>query len=161
MCSRETIISRYELVEVSVPAGTAVGQVNFPSSISNLQNDPTRSIYIKDIEFFPDYAQGFSVRNQATPGTPVAEIPKISVSIYYDGKVNIRYMPIAKLNYTQPPANINAPFQHERVAFDLLYPVMIDQCFLQFNAAPAGLPYIVPLGFTYIAVPVDRVKPLA
>ncbi len=144
-----TIITRYELVEVPVPVGTVVGQVNLPPSVQNLMNTPERKIFIKDVEVFPDYAQTASTKNSGTIVMPVGEIPKISLSLYYAGGVFIRFIPIAKLIYTVPPANINAPCQRERVAFDMLYPVNIDQCFLQFNTAPANLPYVVVLGFTY------------
>ena len=151
-----TLITRYELVEVTIPATTVVGQVNLPPSVQNLQNTPERKIFIKDIEVFPIYAQAASVKNSGLAGLPVAEIPKISLSVYYDNGIFIRYIPIAKLIYTVPPANINSPYQHERVAFDMLYPVAIDQCFLQFNTAPATLPYVIPIGFTYTYYPVVK-----
>jgi hypothetical protein len=150
----ETIISRYELVETNIIANQPVGQVNLPSSISNLQNNPERKIFIKDIEVFPVYCQSFSIRNAAVGNLPVAEIPKISLTVYYDGGVFIRYIPLAKLIYTQPPAGIAAPFQHERVAFDMLYPVNIDQCFFQYNSIGAATAYVISVGFTYLAVPV-------
>lgn len=151
-----TLITRYELVEVPVPAGTVVGQVNLPPSVQNLQNNPQRKIFIKDIEVFPVYAQTASVKSAGTAVLPVAEVPKISLSVYYDGGVFIRYIPLAKLIYTVPPAGTACPYAVERVAFDMLYPVNIDQCFLQFNTAPAGMPYIVPIGFTYTYAPVVK-----
>lgn|SRR5574341_2122666 len=154
MCKKETIISRYELVETIVPANQPVGQLNLPNSISNLQNNPERKIFIKDIEVFPIYCQSASVKSSAIGGMPVLEIPKISLTIYYEGGVFIRYIPLAKLCYTSPPAGTAAPFQQERVAFDNLYPVNIDQCFFQFNTAGAAAQYVIPLGFTYLAVPV-------
>jgi hypothetical protein len=150
-----TMITRYEVVEVVINATTVVGQVSLPPSIQNLQNTPERKIFIKDIEVFPVYAQAASVKQSGVPGMPVAEIPKISLSIYYDNGVFIRYIPLAKLIYTQMPG-VLSPFQVERVAFDMLYPVAIDQCFLQFNTAPVGMPYIVPIGFTYTYMPVVK-----
>lgn len=154
MCKKETLISSYELVETPIPANAPVGQINLPPSISNLQNNPERKIYIKDVEVFPIYAQEASIKNSTVAGLPLVDIPKISLTIYYDGKIQIRYIPLAKLIYTQPPANVNSPFQMERVAFDMLYPVMIDQCFFQFNTIGTGTAYIIPVGFTYIQVPV-------
>jgi hypothetical protein len=154
MCKRDILISRYELVETNVAANQPVGQLNLPSSIANLQNNPERKIFIKDIEVFPIYAQSASIKSSAVPGLPVLELPKISLSVYYNGGVFIRYIPLAKLNYTQPPAGTAAPFQQERVPFDMLYPVNIDQCFFQFNTAGAAAAYIIPLGITYVAVPV-------
>lgn len=154
MAKDSTIITRYELIEVLVSATAQQGQLQLPSNVSTLQNNPERKIYIKDVEIFPDYAQASSIKNTGVIGLPVAEVAKISLSIYYDDAVFIRYIPAAKLIYTQPPAGIVCPFQQERVAFDNLYPVNIDQCFLNFNQAPAGMPYVVPIGITYMAVPV-------
>lgn len=156
MCKRETIISRYELVETFVPANQPVGQINLPPSVQNLMDTPERKIIIKDIEVFPVYAQGNSIKQGAVAGLPVLELPKISLTVYYDGGVFIRYIPLAKLNYTVPPIGTAAPYQFERVAFDNLYPVSIDQCFFQFNAVGAANAYVIPLGFTYIAVPVIK-----
>ena len=119
-------------------------------------NNPERKIFIKDIEIFPVYCQTASIRTTTLPGLPVLEVPKISLTIYYDGGVFIRYIPLAKLIYTQPPAGIACPFQQERVAFDSLYPVDIDQCFFQFNTVGLNSAYTIPVGFTYIAVPVKQ-----
>lgn len=154
MCKKDTVISRYELVETNIPANAPIGQINLPPSISNLQNNPERKIYIKDIEVFPVYAQAASIKDGTTPGLPVADIPKISLTVYYDGGVFIRYIPLAKMIYTVPPAGTASPYQFERVSFDMLYPVSIDQCFFQFNTVGAAAAYVIPLGFTYIAVPV-------
>jgi hypothetical protein len=150
------MIGQYEVVETVVTAGQQVGQLNLPPNISNLQNNPERKVYIKDVEVFADYAQTNSTRTTGTIVMPVAEFPKISLTIYYDGQTKIRYMPLAKINYTQPPTGIAAPFQQERVPFDMLYPVAIDQCFFTFNVAPATLPYVIVLGFTYVWVPVVK-----
>lgn len=154
MCKKETVISSYELVETNIPANQPIGQINLPPNISNLQNNPERKIYIKDIEVFPIYAQAASIRQTTLPGLPVGDIPKISLTVYYEGKVQIRYIPLAKMIYTQPPAGTASPFQMERVAFDMLYPVMIDQCFFQFNTIGAAAAYTIPLGITYVQVPV-------
>ncbi len=154
MCKEATMITRYELVEVQIPAGTVVGQVNLPNNVSNLTNNPERKIFIKDIECFPDYAQTHSVKNSGTINIPVAELPKASLSVYYNDGIFIRYIPLAKLVYTVPPATVDSPYQRERVAFDNLYPVSIEQCFIQFNTAPANLPYVIALGFTYTFAPV-------
>jgi hypothetical protein len=154
MSNQLTTIKQYEVVETVVPATQQVGQLNLPPNISNLTNDPTRKVFIYDIECFPDYAQTNSIRSTATPVMPVTEIPKISLTLYYDNQTKIRYIPLAKLIYTVPPINVNSPYQRERVCFDMLYPVAIEQCFFQFNTAPAGMPYSIVLGFTYQWAPV-------
>ena len=147
-------ISRYELIEVQVTL-TAGGQVQFPSAISTLENNPQRKIFIHDMEIFPIYAQARSQKNNAVAGLPVADLPNFSVTIYYDDGNFIRNIPAPKLVYTVPPAGTAAPYQWSRVPFDALYPVAIDQCFLQYSAAPAGA-YVVPIGIIYSAVNVLR-----
>lgn len=155
MCNDRTMITRYELVETVIPAGTVQGQINLPSNVSNLTNNPERKIFIKDVECFPDYAQAVSIKNNGTPVIPPSEIPKVSLTLYYNSGVFIRYIPLAKLIYTVPPATVACPYQTERVPFDNLYPVAIEQCFFTFNQAPAvALPYVIVLGFTYNWAPV-------
>lgn len=144
-------IQRYELVEVLINT-TGTGPVFLPSSVSNLQDNPERAIYITGIEIFPVYAQANSIKNPGVVGLPVTEIPKISLTVYYDRGEFIRYIPAAGLIYTVPPNNVDSPYTRERIPFNSLYPVMIDQCYLNFNTAPSGGPYVVPIGFTYIAV---------
>lgn len=154
MCKKDTMIGQYEVVETLVPATQVVGQLNLPPNISNLQNNPERKVYIKDVEVFLDYAQVNSVRNTGTVVMPPTELPKVGLTLYYDGQTKIRFVPLAKINYTVPPALVNCAYQRERVPFDMLYPVAIEQCFFTFNTAPAGLPYVIILGITYIWVPV-------
>lgn len=143
-----TAITRYELIEVVIPA-TATREVEFPTS-SNLQNDTSQKVIIKDIEVFPNYAQTGSIRTSGTANLPVAEIPKASLVLYYQGGEWARYIPLAKLIYTTPPALIAAPFQQERVAFDDLQETAIDKWKIVFNTAPATLPYVIAIGITYL-----------
>jgi hypothetical protein len=142
-------ISRYELIEVQITQAAA-GQVNFPSAISTLQNNPERKIFITGLEIFPIYAQANSITQNAVGGLPVTEIPKFSVTLYYDGANFIRSIPAAKLINTVPPAGVASPYQWQPLVFNNLYPVAIDQCFLQFTTAPAPT-YVVPIGVSYIA----------
>lgn len=129
----------------------AAGNIYLPSSVSTLQDNPERAIYITGVEVFPAYAQANSVKYQGVAGLPVTEIPKINLTIYYDRGEFIRHIPISSLIYTVPPVNVDSPYTRERVPFNKLYPVMLDQCYLNFTTAPAST-YVVPIGFTYIAV---------
>lgn len=137
-----------------MPANSSAGQITFPSAISTLENNPDRKIFIKDMEIFPVYAQARSVKNNNVVGLAVADIPKFNVTIYYDSANFIRYVPAAKLIYTVPPNNVDSPYQRERVPFADLYPVAIDQCFLQFTTPPSANAFVVPIGVIYTAVKV-------
>jgi hypothetical protein len=157
MCKQDIKRARVELVEINVPANQPVGLINWPNNLSNLTNNPDRKVFFKDIEVIPDYSQTNSVRSTAIPVMPVTEFPKISVTLYYNGENAIRYIPLANINYTVPPGNIDAPYQRERVPLDMLYPVEPEQCFLQFNAVGAATAYVVVLSVNYIWTKVKRV----
>jgi hypothetical protein len=140
-------INRYEMIEIVVPAGTT-GAIPFPDS-PNLRNQSDQKIVVLDIEFFPVYAYGASFLNNNVPGTPIAEIPKAALVLYVNGEESIRRIPLSKLNYSQN-IGLGATFEQERVPFDRLQNVDWPKSYIQFNAAPAGLPYVMPFGITYL-----------
>lgn len=142
-----TTIARYEIIEITVPAGTT-GSVPFPD-VPNLRNQSDQKIVVLDIEYFPVYAYGASFLNNTVPGAPIAEIPKSAVVLYVNGEESVRRIPLSKLNYSQN-LGIGATFEQERVAFDRLQNVDWPKSYVQFNAAPAGLPYVLPFGITYL-----------
>lgn len=139
---------RYEMIETIIPAN-AVGAVPFPD-VPNLRNQTDQSITVLDLEFFPIYVYGASFLNNTVTGTPVAEIPKIAIVLYVNGEESIRRIPLAKINYTEPPTGTAAPFQHERVSFDKLRNVDWPKSYFQYNAAGAGAAYVLPIGVTYL-----------
>jgi hypothetical protein len=139
-------IKRYETIEIIIPAGSA-GSVPFPD-VPNLRNQNDQKIIVVDMEFFPDYVYGASFLNTTIPGTPIGEIPKAAAVIYYNGEEAIRRIPLGKINYTEN-LGIGAPFQHERTSFDELNDVIWPKSYIQFNAAIAGAPYIIPITVTY------------
>jgi len=146
MCNTKPI-KRYEIIEVIVPLLTA-GQLAFPD-VPNLRNTSEQQITIQDIEFFPNYAYGASFLNTAVVGTPIGEIPKIAMVLYVAGEESIRSIPLAKINYSEN-LGIGATFSRERVPFDNLQKVDWPKSYFKFNAALVGLPYIIPLGVTYL-----------
>lgn len=155
MCENKTPprIAMYDVVEVQIPA-VAVNQVPLPD-VANLRDMSNQRITIFDIEVMCDYAYAASFRNQALPGLPFTELPKISLVLYYNNHEYIRWIPLAKLNYTQN-GGVGASFQQERTSFADLKDVVWPKSYLQFNAALVGTPYIVPLLITYWK---DVIKP--
>lgn len=151
MCEKTTppLIRRYEAVEVIIPAG-AGGQVAI-GDIPNLRTDANQQITIWDIEIMTVNAYGASFLNNAIPGMPIAEVPKAALVLYVKSEESIRWIPLAKLNYTQQEAS-GVPFQQQRTSFDGLQEVIWPKCYIKFNAATAGTPYIIPLLVTYTKV---------
>jgi hypothetical protein len=147
MANEYCAITRYEMVEIIVPAGTT-GSVPFPDA-PNLRNQTDQRIVVLDIEFFPDYAYGASFLNNTIPGTPIGEIPKSALVLYVNGEESIRRIPLSKINYSRN-GGIGSTFETERVPFNQLKNIDWPKSYIQFNAAPAGLPYVMPFGITYL-----------
>lgn len=147
MANELSAITRYEMVEIIVPAGTT-GSVPFPD-VPNLRNQTDQKIVVLDIEFFPVYAYGASYLNNTIPGTPIAELPKAALILYVNGEESIRRIPLSKINYSQN-AGVGSTFEQERVPFDRLQNIDWPKSYVQFNAALVGLPYVMPFGITYL-----------
>jgi hypothetical protein len=139
-------IQRYELVELLIPAG-AGNRVQF-TDIPQLRTQNDQDIFVNQIEFFPLATYANSQTNQAIPGTPNAEIPKAVLCLYVQGEERIHYIPLAKLN----TINSAAPFNVIETEFDSLARVDWTKSYIQFNAAVAGNPYIIPLGVNYVKI---------
>lgn len=143
-------ISRYELVELLIPAG-AGGRVSF-TDIPQLRTQQDQDIFVQQIEFFPIGSYAASQVNQAVPGTPNAEIPKAVLCLYVQGEERIHYIPLAKLNNINDNAG-GAPFNVvESNTFDDLKMIDWTKSYVQFNAAVAGNPYVIPFGVTYLKI---------
>lgn len=143
MCQAK--IKRYELVEVTIPNGST-NKVNFPS-VPMLRNQADQEIIIKNIEIFLNTSYVNSQINNAVPGLPPAELPKIVLGLYVNGEENIHYIPLAKLNPIDDLANA---YSWNFPGFDDLSSVDLDKSYVQFSAASAGGAYVIPFGFTYL-----------
>jgi hypothetical protein len=141
-------IARFEMVELLINA--AVTRQNF-SDIPQLRSQKDQQIVIQKIQFFPLSIYANSQTTNATPGTPVAEVPKIVLTLYVRGEERIHFIPLAMLNNTQSDTGAGfTPFQQEQIEFDDLLEVDWTKSYVQYNAAAAGFPYIIPLGVTYL-----------
>lgn len=147
MVNELSAITRYEVVEIIVPAGTT-GFIPFPDA-PNLRNQNDQRIILTDLEYFPVYAYGASQKNNGVVGAPIAEIPKMAVVLYVNGEESIFRIPVSKLNYSQN-IGLGATFTQERVPFNRLERLDWPKSYVQYNAAPAGVPYVLPFGVTYL-----------
>lgn len=148
MCDQKTPprIAMYETVETTIPA-LATPQVPLPD-VPNLRDMANQRITVFDIEVMCNYAYLNSFKNQTVPVLPFTELNKISLVLYYNNYENIRWIPLAKLNYTQNPS-VGASFQIQRTSFADLQDVVWPKSYFQFNSPLVGAPYIIPLMVTY------------
>jgi hypothetical protein len=142
-----TKIARYEGIELLVSA-TAGQRVSF-TDIPELRTDAGQQVFIKNVEVFPLSAYSASQLNPSVPGMPNAELPKAVLVLYVMGEERIHLIPLAKLIHIQDGV---VPFQQQEVAFDDLNRVDWTKSYVQFSANPAGGPYVIPFGVTYVKI---------
>jgi hypothetical protein len=142
-----TATKRYELVELTIPAGVAAGSRVAFNTIPQLRNQANQTITIQDIAVYPDTSYGHSQVTPTVVGFPVAEIPKGVLVLYVNGEESIKMIPLAELIHINDAAN---PFQQNWYPFNDLENVDWDKSYVQFNAAAAGNPYIIPFGIRYM-----------
>ncbi len=139
-------IARYELVELLVPVG-AGNRVSF-TDIPQLRTQQDQEIFVRDIELFLVTVYSASQTNPGIPGMPVAEMPKAVLCLYVMGEERIHFIPLVKLNHIQDA--VPNSFQQWPNSFDDLAKVDWAKSYVQFSAVPAGTPYVIPLGVTYL-----------
>lgn len=147
-------IKRYELVEITVPAGST-GQINFQPN-AQLRDQADQVVCWKGIKVFPITSYANSQKTNSLPGLPAADIPKICLVLNVDGQESIKLIPIAQL------ININDfqnPFQEQEDFFDDLTGVDLEASYIQFSSASAGADYVVPFGITYARFKRDPQNP--
>ncbi len=142
MCQK---ITRYELIELIIPAG-AGNRVSF-TDIPQLRTQIDQEIYVRDIELFLVTVYANSQTNNALTGLTAAEMIKAVLCLYVMGEERIHFIPLGKLNHIN---DLASPFQQIANSFDDLPKIDWAKSYVQFSAAPAGTPYVIPLGVTYI-----------
>lgn len=138
---------RFELVELTVPVGIAAGNRVPFNTIPQLRNQANQTITIKDIATYLVTSYGHSQVNNTVAGMPAAELPKCVLVLYVNGEESIKMIPLAELLHVNDATN---PFQENWYPFDDLTNVDWDKSYVQFNAAAAGTPYVIPFGIRYI-----------
>lgn len=150
MCQQK--IGRYELIELLVPVG-AGNRVSF-TDIPQLRTQADQEIYLRDIELFLRTVYSLSQTNNAVPGLTAAEMIKAVLCLYVMGEERIHFIPLVKLNHIDDTAS---PFQFGPNSFDDLAKVDWAKSYVQFSALPAGTPYVIPLGVTYIKLTTNTI----
>lgn len=141
-------IKRFQIVELGGAGGIAngtTGRVNFLDQ-AQLRNQPGQIVIITNIEIFMDSVYSHSQVTNSIVGFPAADLPKAVLNLYVQNEETIFYLPLAKLNHVDDGLS---PFQWDLQGFDRLPDVAWDKSFVQFSAATAGGPYVIPFGVTY------------
>lgn len=141
MCEK---IKRFELVELPIPAGST-GRITFPT-VPQLRNQANQYIVLKGIQIYTvnDYAN--SQLNNSIAGIALTEVPKCVLVLYVNGEESIKMIPLGRLIQ-----NISGTISYyNETYFDDLTNVDFDKSYVQFSAASAGTPYVIPFGIEYI-----------
>lgn len=137
-------LKRFEMVELPVTANNA-GRFSF-NAIPQLRNQADQQIIIQAITVFTVSTYTNSQNNNAVPGIALAEVPKVALVLYVNGEESVRLIPLALLITIQDFASVN---QQVPYAFQNLQNVDFEKSYVQFNAAAAGTPYVIPFGIHY------------
>lgn len=138
-------IKMFEIVELTIDANNP-GRFYFETQ-PQLRNQSDQIIIIKGIQLYLVTAYAFSQVTNTVPGVTAAEAIKATLTLYVNGQEDVKNIPLPQLN------NINdlaSPFQQEIQNFADLQNVDWSKSYVQFSAAAAGSPYVIPFGVTYM-----------
>jgi hypothetical protein len=143
-------ISRYEVVELFINnAGTKFSFTDQPQ----LRTQKDQEIFIKTLEVFAIDAYAFSQTNNAVAGVPGTELVKAVLVLYIQGEERVHYIPLLKLKtLTSDPAAFIPNNVIDTIEFDDLSRVDWTKSYVNFSTPPAGTPYVIPFGVTYLRV---------
>jgi len=136
-------IKMFEIVELTINANQN-GRFYFETQ-PQLRNQADQIIIIRGIQLYYVTAYANSQVTNTVPGVAATEVIKATLTLYVNGEESIKNIPLPQLN------NINTnPFQQEIQNFADLQNVDWAKSYVQFAAAAAGSPYIIPFGITYV-----------
>lgn len=138
-------IQQFELVEITINANQA-GRFYFESQ-PQLRNQSDQIITIKKISVYTTETYANSQVTNAVPGMAPTEMPKAVLTLYVNGEERIKSFPLAELNNI---SDGTSPFQQEIETLADLQNVDWSKSYVQFSAAAAGTPYVIPFGVSYV-----------
>lgn len=137
-------IKMFEIVELTINANQN-GRFYFDTQ-PQLRNQADQIIIIRGIQLYLATTYPFSQVTNTVAGVTAAEAIKAVLVLYVNGEESIKNIPLPQLN------NINdvaSPFQQEIQVFADLQNVDFAKSYVQFSAAAAGAPYVIPFGISY------------
>lgn len=138
-------IKMFEIVELTVDANQS-GRFYFETQ-PQLRNQSDQTIIIKGIKCYLDTVYSNSQQTPSVVGFAGTELPKAALTLYINGQENVKTIPLAELVNINDGTN---PFQENIEPFADLNNVDWAKSYVQFSAAAAGAPYVIPIGVTYL-----------
>jgi hypothetical protein len=135
-------------VEVLVGAN-GIQRLPFPD-VQQLRSTPDRVIILKSMRLITNDVLSNGIL-KAGVTAPLAELQKITLTLYCDGWEKMSNMPILPMNDTANPAGL-IPFRYRQTNFDDWRAVSWDKSFLQWanGTVSATAPYVVLFDVQYI-----------
>lgn len=137
-----------ELVEIPVNAN-GLNRIPVPDQ-PLLRSTANVVVVVKSIRcIVPGVLTGGILQAQNT--APIAELQKMSLTLYAQGWEKGHYIPLLTLNDVQDQTN-NPPHRYTQTNFDNWENIAWDKCYLQLaaNQVTANSPYVVLLDVCYI-----------
>lgn len=135
-------------VEVLIPAN-GIQRQPFPD-VQQLRSTPDRIIVLKAMRLITADVLTNGILKAGTTA-PLAELQKMTLTLYCDGWEKMSNMPILPLNDTADPTGA-IPFRYRQTNFDDWRAVSWDKSFIQFanGTVSANAPYVVLFDVQYI-----------
>jgi len=138
-----------QLIEIPVNTNALSQVPQFPT-IPNLQSDTKTNIITKAIRIIPDTVLTFG----PTTGAPVAtlaELQKLSFSIYCEGWLKAQNIPLLTMVDTFTEAS-GIPWHQRTMQFNNWERIIWEKCVLQYSngTVSAGAPYVIVMEVEYL-----------
>lgn len=129
--------TKYQLVELQVPAAATAGQRIFFQDQPQLRSQSGTQVFIESIETFGRVALALSPFS-ALPVAVAADIANAILVLNIAGYEDLQGVPLAVLNRVNPNAAIYQASVQELFLLNDLYRVDWTKSYVQLQAAPSG-----------------------
>ncbi len=129
--------TKYQLVELQVPAAAAAGQRIFFQDQPQLRSQSGTQIFIESVETFAAGALAISPFS-ALPVAVAADITNGILVLNIAGYEDLQGVPLAALNRVVPDAAAYVPGVQDLFLLNDLYRVDWTKSYVQLQAAPSG-----------------------
>jgi hypothetical protein len=141
-------ITRYEAVELIIPANAGQTKFNFPD-IPQLRSDVTKDIIVQGIKTFSIVERPLDFNG--VPVASMAQLQNAMLTLYIDGEQSINNIPLTELMNSQNFANTFysqiIPNEYDNLMID--WTKSFVSCATPFNAAGANTQFAFLFGMSY------------
>lgn len=145
--ANEVKTTKYQLVELQIPATAAAGQRVYFQDQAQLRSQVGQNIYIQSIETFGTNAGALSWLSN-NPLAGAVELQNAMLVLNIDGREDINGIPLAVLNRVIPDAAAYIPSVYDLFLFNDLLKVDWTKSYIQLTAG-TGAAYAYLFGVRY------------